>query len=61
MEVVFADHILHSDSFTCERAVLLDEACRYIADGATNGRELLLQAGLSEDEAERELARLRPS
>jgi hypothetical protein len=55
MEVVFADHILHSDSFTCERAVLLDEAKHYIAQGALNPRELLEQAGLTPEEVAREL------
>jgi hypothetical protein len=36
----------------------LDDAREAIADGAVNGLDLLREAGLSEDEAQAELARL---
>lgn len=54
MRVEYGEKVILSDF----DVPTVEQARKLIADGATNGRDLLEQAGLSREEAEAEVARL---
>jgi hypothetical protein len=57
MRLVYPDHTTMLD-FTVPT---VDEARAYIRDGVLNGEQLLVEAGMSEREAKRELKRIKYS